>query len=93
MFIICSPALRETYAFLNDPECQKLGMHAWMTVTVITTEFLICIKLSTGEFKAPTPQEVILFWIGLVSCVVTYGIWLYVRPPLKDGNAIKVKYN
>jgi phosphatidylserine synthase 2 len=31
MFLMCLPACRETYQFLTDPKCKRLGMHAWLT--------------------------------------------------------------
>lgn len=34
MFLLCVPAIREVYQFMNDPLCKRLGMSAWMaTVT------------------------------------------------------------
>jgi phosphatidylserine synthase 2 len=58
MFFACMPAVRELYQYVTDPKCQRLGVHAWMTVANIMTELLICIKFGEGEFTNPTPSIV-----------------------------------
>ncbi|KAJ3090084.1 hypothetical protein HK102_004705 [Quaeritorhiza haematococci] len=77
-FFMCIPAVREAYQYLTDPQCKKFGMHAWMVTANILTELLICVKFGKGEFPAPMPKEVVIFWTSMAAALagwVWYKFW------------------
>ncbi|KAI8854539.1 phosphatidyl serine synthase-domain-containing protein [Chytridium lagenaria] len=89
-FFLCMPAVRESYQYLTDKKCKRLGMHAWMVTANILTEALICLKFGQNEFPTPAPKEVIIFWICLVGSVVGYAVWQFIlRPSLESGKSEK----
>lgn len=77
-FFMCLPATREAYQFLNDPNCKRFGMHAWMVSFNILTELLICVKYGENEFLEPFPRHVVVFWWVFGVVVVGYGVWKFV---------------
>lgn len=70
-------ATREVYQYLTDPNCKSLGPQAWLTVAVITTESLICIKFSTNMFPDPCPMSVIIFWIVFTTVFAATTWYLF----------------
>lgn len=45
------------------------------------TELLICIKYGKGEFPAPHPPHVVLFWTVLLSIVGSWAVWRFGLKP------------
>ncbi|TPX50623.1 hypothetical protein SeLEV6574_g00792 [Synchytrium endobioticum] len=81
-FFMVLPATRELYQYVHDTRCNRLGMHAWMVCTNIGTELLICIKFGRGEFPAPFPTPVKIFW-AIVSCLlVAYPTYQFGLAPM-----------
>ncbi|KAI8927830.1 phosphatidyl serine synthase-domain-containing protein [Entophlyctis helioformis] len=72
------------YQYLTDPNCKRLGMHAWITTANIVTELLIIIKFSEGEFPTPAPTHVVVFWIVFISVLVCYTLWTFALPAMRD---------
>jgi phosphatidylserine synthase 2 len=76
-FFISLPAVREAYQYINDPQCKRLGMYAWIATANILTEALIIYKFSPGEFETPFPTEVKLFWACAISLLFGYALWKF----------------
>jgi len=78
----------EAYKFLVDKSCKKLGTQAWVTVAILALETIICFKYSKGEFHAPTPLKVKIFWGVVFSGLTIFALYQFVLIPLlnKDDN-------
>ena len=66
--------IRETYRYLVDSKCKRLGSQCWMCFAMIQTETLLCIKWGRGMFPNPTPPHVIWFWTIFVVVFVTFTV-------------------
>jgi phosphatidylserine synthase 2 len=63
--------LRETFQLLDDPECYKLGRQSWVLISIVLTEFLVCIKFGWETVTMSIPRPVVLFWLlGSILLVV-----------------------
>lgn len=51
--IIGLPALRQTYVFMSDPSCIRLGTQAWVAFAIIVTECLLWLKFGCLRQDAP----------------------------------------
>lgn len=83
MFLMALPATREAYQFVNDPKCNRLGMHAWTFTMTVITELLIVIKFSDGEFNSPFPAYIIGFWTTFITLISLYAIVKFAILPRK----------
>jgi len=72
-----APAVREAYQYADDPNCKRLGSHAWIVLSILVTELLICIKFGQGQFTDPWPVSVLAFWALLGVFLVVYPIWRF----------------
>ena len=74
-----APAVREAYQYLVDPNCKRLGAHAWLTIANIMTESLICVKFGKNAFHQPTPVPVLIFWAVFLSALTAFGVNLFLK--------------
>ena len=81
-FFAGCPAIREVYQYVSDPECRKLGPHAWICIANILTELLVCYKFGQNEFHEPFPQRVVAFWILFAVLLAAFVIWQFLALPL-----------
>jgi len=72
------PGGREFYQFCSDPTCHKMGTMSWLSLSMFSTEALICIKMGKGMFPKETPPYVFWPWViflivGTVWAIVYFG--------------------
>lgn len=68
-------SLRETFQYIDDPDCKKFGRQSWIILTIITTEFLIIAKFDWQTITKPLPKHVFLFWVGGALLLLLWTIW------------------
>lgn len=74
--------LRETFQLLDDPDCDKLGRQAWVVLTIVITELLICLKFGWATVTIPLPRHIALWWVlGLVLLLVYTFVKFYLLKP------------
>ena len=79
--LMAAPAVREVYQYFTDPQCKRLGAHAWTCMAVICTETIICLKFARGQFTAKFPDVVIYSWsIGLILLIIFPFVKFYLYP-------------
>jgi len=69
------PALRQTFYFITRDNVPRLGMHAWLAVSCMATEFILICKLGRPfheEFPKPMPLG---RKIGFVIMLTGYILW------------------
>ncbi|RIB12286.1 phosphatidyl serine synthase-domain-containing protein [Gigaspora rosea] len=91
LFMGSIPATREGYQYLTDKNCKRFGPQAWLTISTIMTETIICFKFGQGEFPNPVPIHVAIFWTILISLLIGYAIWQFGIPFLKERMEISIK--
>jgi hypothetical protein len=91
-FFTGTAAIRETFQYLTDPTCKRLGSQAWASIAILMTETLICIKFGRNEFHEPAPWNVIVFWSLFTALLVMYATWQFVIAPYlekRDSKNVK----
>jgi phosphatidylserine synthase 2 len=81
VFFCSMPAVREAYQYLHDDRCSRFGAQAWLMVTIVCTEVLICIKYDPALFQMPFPAHVVHFWTFMTSALVVYPLWRFAILP------------
>ncbi|XP_017461940.1 PREDICTED: phosphatidylserine synthase 2-like, partial [Rhagoletis zephyria] len=71
-------ALRETFQYLDDPECKKIGRQSWVLISIIITELLIILKFDFAVVTKPLPKHIFLFWVGAIILLVLWTLWRFV---------------
>lgn len=66
--------MRETYRYLVDSKCKRLGSQCWMCFAIIQTETLLCIKWGKGMFPAPAPPHVVWGWTIFLSILALFTV-------------------
>lgn len=59
--------------------CKRIGMQSWLSIAIIETESLLCVKWGRGMFPNPAPPEVVAFW-GLFTTVLVVFTLLRFTP-------------
>jgi len=94
-FLICLPATREYYEFVNNPECKKVGTMAWLAFALTGVETLIWIKCSKGQFshvKGHPPYVVAIWTIGILVLITFYILHFVVfKQHLKKTPSVQVE--
>ncbi|KAK6184097.1 hypothetical protein SNE40_006629 [Patella caerulea] len=87
-------AMRETFQYLDDPNCKKFGRQSWLIAAIIITEFLIIAKFDWKTISKPLPRPIAAMWIvGLVGLVV-YTIWkFYIKRDVKNDIPEEISNN
>ncbi|KAL7753823.1 hypothetical protein RI367_000755 [Sorochytrium milnesiophthora] len=85
IFFFAIPAVRELYQYITDRTVTRLGAQAWLTVAIVFTEVLICIKFGRHMFPEPFPAHVVRFWSVFAAGIVAYPIWQFGIPYLQSS--------
>jgi len=67
--------LRETFQYLDDPECKTFGRQSWVLAAIVITEFLIIAKFAWLTITKPLPKPVASLWLVGVLCLAVWTIW------------------
>ncbi|ESO97633.1 hypothetical protein LOTGIDRAFT_103737 [Lottia gigantea] len=87
-------AMRETFQFLDDPDCKKFGRQSWLIIAIIVTEFLIIAKFDWKTISKPLPRPVAAFWLVGLCGLVIYTIWkFYIKRDVKNDIPEKIINN
>jgi len=61
------PALRQTYVFMTDSSCLRIGTQAWVALAIILTEVMIWVKFGFVRPNAPWKladlSSTVLWWL------------------------------
>jgi len=68
-------SLRETFQYLDDPDCTTFGRQSWIVLSIITTEFLIVAKFDSETITKPLPQHISYFWLLGLGALICWTIW------------------
>lgn len=82
---IGAAGMRETFQYLDDPNCRKLGRQSWIVVTIIITEFLIVVKFDLHTVTKPLPGPIVSVWlVGIISLAVWTTFKFYILRDVKN---------
>ncbi|XP_063236909.1 phosphatidylserine synthase 2-like isoform X2 [Bacillus rossius redtenbacheri] len=70
-------SMREVYQYLDDPDCTKIGRQSWITLAIVSTEFLIVAKFGWETITKPIPSHILLFWLVGLASVVLWTVWRF----------------
>jgi len=70
-------SMRETFQYLDDPNCGNFGRQAWVVLAIIITEFLIIAKFGWETVTLPLPRHVAVFWIFGLTGLVCWTVWKF----------------
>ncbi|KAI8600230.1 phosphatidyl serine synthase-domain-containing protein [Dissophora ornata] len=90
-FMFGIPGVRETYQYLHDVNCKRIGPQAWLLISSLATEVLIVYKFGQGEFSEPAPVAVIYFWIAFLTLLTVYPFYQFYLLPKYQELKIKQK--
>ncbi|KAI8074767.1 phosphatidyl serine synthase-domain-containing protein [Gongronella butleri] len=93
VFFFALPGARDVYQYLSDRNTNRLGAHAWLFISNIMTESLICLKFSENEFHTPAPMVVKVSWsIFFAIVLVIFPLWRFSLLPNKDAQQASQAY-
>lgn len=70
-------SVREGYAYFSDRMCKSFGYQLWICIACICVECLICVKFGKNEFTENMPMGVKVFWVVLITFLVTFPCFRY----------------
>ena len=83
MWLVGAVAMRESFEYLDNPNCKRMGTQTWVSITIIITEILIVLKFDWETSTKPLPPDVAFWWKVFGTLLLLYTIWnFYVKPLL-----------
>ncbi|KAL7673353.1 hypothetical protein ACOME3_008212 [Neoechinorhynchus agilis] len=67
-------AIRETFDYLDNTKCKKLGMQAWIMLCCLISEVLVTIKWDLELLKIPINPIMIKPWLALLITLILFTI-------------------
>lgn len=87
-------AIRETFQYLDDPNCKKFGRQSWVMLAIVITEFLVIAKFDWDTITKPLPTYVVYFWILGIIGLVGWTVWtFFLRPHPINPMFLCTNYN
>lgn len=81
MWLVGAVAMRESFEYLDNPLCKKMGTQTWVTITILATEILIVCKFDWETISKPLPPNIMFYWIIGISLYIIWTVWhFYVKP-------------
>lgn len=70
-------AMRETFQYLDDPNCKQFGRQSWILAAIIITEILIVIKFDFETISKPLPTHIAYAWILGLLFLIVFTVWKF----------------
>ncbi|ELU10107.1 hypothetical protein CAPTEDRAFT_93305 [Capitella teleta] len=70
-----SVAMRETFQFMDDPSCGKIGPQSWLIAAIIVTELLVELKFDWDTMTQPLPQHMAVLWVAGLVLLLLWTVW------------------
>lgn len=67
-------AVREAYDYLAGIT-SEIGQSAWIAISIIITETLICVKFGWETITLPFPFEIKVFWTVILLAYIIWSFW------------------
>jgi len=67
-------SIREAYDYLSGITFE-IGQSAWIAISVIITEAMICVKFGWDTITTPFPQHIKIFWVLVLSMYIIWSFW------------------
>ncbi|KAK3583279.1 hypothetical protein CHS0354_011167 [Potamilus streckersoni] len=78
-------SMRETFQYLDDPNCKKFGRQSWLLAAIIITELLIIAKFDWETVTKPLPPSITIFWLCGFLLLCVYTVWkFYIKKDVKN---------
>lgn len=77
--VIGAVSFDELYQYLTDKNCKRLGQQAWITIVLIATEFLICLKFGWDIMSKPLPPHISYCWKVSLALLTMWTVWKFWR--------------
>lgn len=68
-------SMREVFQYLDDPDCTKIGRQSWITLAIVSTEFLTVARFDWDTITIPIPRHIAALWAVGLSSLVAWTIW------------------
>jgi len=82
MWLVGAVAMRETFEFMDNPYCKRMGAQTWMCIAIITTEVLIVFKFDWETVTKPFPTTVAWCWIIFFGSLALWTVYQFIFKPL-----------
>ena len=81
MWLCGAVAMRESFEFLDNQMCKKMGTQTWVVITIILTEVLICLKFDWETVTKPFPPDIALYWTIGGALLSLWTVWQFFLSP------------
>ena len=70
-------SIRETFEYLDNPQCKRFGRQAWVVTAIVITEVLIVCKFDWHTITKPLPSHIVIVWISIGIGLVIWTIYQF----------------
>lgn len=81
MWLVGAVAMRESFEYLDNTLCKKMGTQTWVCLSIIMTELLICFKFDWETVTKPFPPEIAFWWYIFGGILLTWTVWNFFIQP------------
>lgn len=84
-------SMRETFQFIDDPNCKKFGIQVWIVGAIIVTEILITLKFDWELMTKPLPKHIVFAWSFGLILLLMWTVWHFYLQRLLWHTEIKLQ--
>lgn len=81
IWLVGAVALRESFEFMDNPECKRLGTQTWVAISILFTEMLIVFKFDWDVVTIPPPTHITVCWTVGACVGILWIIWNFFLKP------------
>ncbi|XP_067935492.1 phosphatidylserine synthase 2-like [Watersipora subatra] len=75
--LVGTVSMRETFEYLDNPDCKRFGRQSWIMSAIIITEVLVAAKFEPQTVFKPIPFHVSMFWMAGIVGLFLFTIWKF----------------
>jgi len=84
-------SVRETFQYLDDPDCKKFGRQSWIFMAMMATETLIVAKFAWETITLPLPKHIAISWAIGLSVIALWTLWNFFLSSKVGNMAIEME--
>lgn len=82
MWLVGAVAMRETFEFMDNPYCKRMGTQTWLCIAIIVTEVLIVLKFDWDTVTKPFPSDIALYWKIFAGGLIVWTVYQFIVKPI-----------
>ncbi len=77
--LFATPSFRQIYNYVSDPNCKRLGVQAWVGLSILLAELLLVVKFGRGIFDENLLNSILPKWFVFIVFFCSSSLFISKR--------------